>query len=217
MRFQDIHRRKAIYLRHGRIFALLVVLAATPWVLAQGVSGRIVGTVSDSTGAAIANATVTVSNQDTGINFNTVRDSRGDYRADNLPPGNYQITIAAPGMETTISKGIVVAVDNTTPLPITLRVGATNQSVTVTAANALIDTTSSSLGEVLSGQEVQTLPLNGRVFSQLVQTVPGSVAAGFGSAPEAAAGAGSFGSITASVNGMPWGGTTYTLDGVNNM
>ena len=70
---------------------------------------------------------------------------------------------------------------------------------------------------MLSARDVTNLPLNGRVFSQLVQTVPGSVAAGFGSAPEAAAGAGSSGSITASVNGMPWGGTTYTLDGVNNM
>ncbi|HYK37427.1 carboxypeptidase-like regulatory domain-containing protein [Alloacidobacterium sp.] len=184
---------------------------------AQGVSGRIVGTVTDSTGAAIANASVTVTNQDTGISSSTVSDSQGNYQANNLPPGNYQIAIAAPGMQTMISKGIVVTVDNTTPLPITLQVGTANQSATVTAANALIDTTSSSLGEVLSGQEVKTLPLNGRVFSQLVQTVPGSVGAGFGSAPEAAAGAGSFSPITASVNGMPWGGTTYTLDGVNNM
>jgi hypothetical protein len=87
----------------------------------------------------------------------------------------------------------------------------------VTAAAPLVDTTSSSLGEVLDARDVTNLPLNGRVFSQLVQTVRGSVATGFGSAPEAAAGAGSSGSITASVNGMPWGGTTYTLDGVNNM
>ncbi|HMD19218.1 MAG TPA: carboxypeptidase regulatory-like domain-containing protein [Alloacidobacterium sp.] len=223
MRFEDTYRRhrlsNLIHAAGGgwRIFALLGVLAAAPCLLAQGVSGRIVGTVSDSTGAAIANASVTITNQDTGLSFNTASDARGDYRADNLQPGNYQVEIAAPGMQTTISKGIVVTVDNTTPLPVTLRVGAANQSVTVTATNALIDTTSSSLGEVLSGQEVNTLPLNGRVFSQLVQTVPGSVAAGFGSAPEAAAGAGSFGSITASVNGMPWGGTTYTLDGVNNM
>jgi len=217
MRFQDIYRRKANDLRRWRIFALLGVLATAPCLLAQGVSGRIVGTVADSSGAAVANASVTITNQDTGLSFNTASDSRGDYQANNLQPGNYQVEISAPGMQTTISKGIVVTVDNTTPLPITLQVGSTNQSVTVTSANALIDTTSSSLGEVISGQEVTTLPLNGRVYSQLVQTVPGSVAAGFGSAPEAAAGAGSFGSITASVNGMPWGGTTYTLDGVNNM
>ena len=196
---------------------LICSLAIAPTVLAQGVSGRIVGTVVDPSGAAIANAKIMVTNQDTGLNIASVSDSRGDYHANNLPPGNYQIEIEAPGMQTRISKGIVVTVDNTTPVPVTLQVGTASQSVTVTSANPLIDTTSSSLGEVLSSQEVTTLPLNGRVFSQLVQTVPGSVAAGFGSAPEAAAGAGSFGSITASVNGMPWGGTTYTLDGVNNM
>ncbi|WP_158750708.1 carboxypeptidase regulatory-like domain-containing protein [Acidobacterium sp. S8] len=196
---------------------LLCLLAAAPALFAQGVSGRIVGTVTDSSGAAIADAHVTVTNQDTGVSISVSTDPRGDYQASSLPPGNYQLQIEAPGMQTMISKGIVVTVDNTTPVPVTLRVGTANQSVTVTSASPLIDTTSSSLGEVLSGQEVTTLPLNGRVFSQLVQTVPGSVAAGFGSAPEAAAGAGSFGSITASVNGMPWGGTTYTLDGVNNM
>jgi hypothetical protein len=163
------------------------------------------------------NAKVSITNQDTGIGFHAVTDPRGDYQATNLTPGTYQVEVSAPGMQTTISKGILVTVDNTTLLPVTLQVGVASQSVTVTATNALIDTTSSSLGEVLSGREATTLPLNGRVFSQLVQTVPGSVGAGFGSAPEAAAGAGASGPITASVNGMPWGGTTYTLDGVNNM
>jgi hypothetical protein len=80
-----------------------------------------------------------------------------------------------------------------------------------------VDTTSSSLGEVVSQKEIASLPLNGRIFSQFVQTVPGSIPAGFGSAPESAAGAGAVTAISASVNGMPWGGTTYTLDGVNNM
>lgn len=196
------------------LFCFLVISTTG---FAQGVSGRIVGTVVDSSGAAITNANVTITNQDTGIRTQIVTDSRGDYQANNLPPGNYQVEVAASGMQTTVSKGIVVTVDNSTAVPISLQVGAANQSVTVTAASPLIDTTSSSLGEVLSSQQVTALPLNGRVFSQLVQTVPGSVAAGFGSAPEAAAGAGSSGAITASVNGMPWGGTTYTLDGVNNM
>ena len=196
---------------------LICTLAVVPAVFAQGVSGRIVGTVVDQTGADIANAKITVTNQDTGLSVVSVSDSRGDYQANNLPPGNYQLKVEAAGMQTMISRGIVVTVDNATPVPVTLQVGTANQSITVTTASPLIDTTSSSLGEVLSAKEVTTLPLNGRVFSQLVQTVPGSVAAGFGSAPEAAAGAGSFGSITASVNGMPWGGTTYTLDGVNNM
>ena len=201
----------------ARALALLWISISVSLSMAQGVSGRIVGTVTDPSGAAIVGASVTITNQDTGIASATVTDARGDYQAYNLPPGNYQVQVVAKGMQTAISKGIVVTVDSSTPVPVMLKVGASTQSVTVSTTATLFDTTSSSLGEVLSSQEVTSLPLNGRVFSQLVQTMPGSVASGFGSAAEAAAGAGSSGSITASVNGMPWGGTTYTLDGVNNM
>lgn len=201
-----------------RIAALLAMLCLCGMVaLGQGVSGRIVGTLTDSSGAVIPNASVTITNQGTGLATQVVSNGSGEYRADNLPPGNYEVKVEAQGLQSVVSKGNVVTVDNATVVDATLRVGSANETVTVSAANALVDTTSSSLGEVLGEKDVTALPLNGRVFSQLVQTVPGSVAAGFGSAPEAAAGAGSTGSITASVNGMPWGGTTYTLDGVNNM
>jgi outer membrane lipoprotein-sorting protein len=196
---------------------LICLLVAIPVAMAQGVSGRIVGTVVDATGAVIPNAAVTISNQDTGAITKVTTNGSGQYRADTLRPGNYQLKIEAPGLQTIVSNGNVVTVDNATVVDMAMKAGSTSETVTVSSASPLIDTTSSSLGEVLNANDITSLPLNGRVFSQLVQTVPGSVAAGFGSAPEAAAGAGSSGSITASVNGMPWGGTTYTLDGVNNM
>ncbi|MDT7813976.1 MAG: hypothetical protein QOJ42_3892, partial [Acidobacteriaceae bacterium] len=196
---------------------LICLLVAIPVAMAQGVSGRLIGTAVDATGAVISNATVTISNQDTGAVTKVTTNGNGQYRADTLRPGNYQLKIEAPGLQTVVSNGNVVTVDNATVVDITMKVGSTSETVIVSAASPLIDTTSSSMGEVLNAHDITSLPLNGRVFSQLVQTVPGSVAAGFGSAPEAAAGAGSSGSITASVNGMPWGGTTYTLDGVNNM
>jgi len=98
-----------------------------------------------------------------------------------------------------------------------LEVGSQAETIEVTATAALIDTTSSSLSQVVSQEQIESLPLNGRIFAQLVQTVPGSIPAGFGSAPESAAGAGATTNISASVNGLPWAGTTYTLDGVSNM
>lgn len=200
-----------------QVWIFICTVMAAQISFAQGVTGRIVGTASDSNGAAIPNAKVTVTNQGTGSNTPLVTDSTGSFRANNLPPGNYQVRIEAPGLATVISKDNVITVDSATEVALTMKVGSSTESVTVTGAAPLVDPTSSSLGEVLDANEVTTLPLDGRVFSQLVQTVPGSVASGFGSAAEAAAGAGSTGSITASVNGMPWGGTTYTLDGVNNM
>src|SRR5258708_33520816 len=196
---------------------LICLLVAIPVAMAQGVSGRIVGTVVDAMGAVIPNASVTISNQDTGAITKVTTNGSGQYRADTLRPGNYELKVEAPGLQTIVSNGNVVIVDNATVVDITMKPGSTSETVTVSSASPLIDTTSSSLGEVLNANDITSLPLNGRVFSQLVQTVPGSVAAGFGSAPEAAAGAGSSGSITASVNGMPWGGTTYTLDRLNNM
>lgn len=201
----------------GKSLILTFLLSMASLALGQGVSGRIVGTVVDNSGAAVTSAEVTITNQDTAISTKIRTNSGGEYRVDNLPPGNYTVALEAPGFRSVVSKGNIVTVDNATEVNLTLQVGSTSESVTVSAASPLVDTTSSSLGEVLGEREVTSLPLNGRVFSQLVQTVPGSVASGFGSAAEAAAGAGSSGSITASVNGMPWGGTTYTLDGVNNM
>ncbi|HEY4782327.1 MAG TPA: carboxypeptidase regulatory-like domain-containing protein, partial [Chthoniobacterales bacterium] len=201
----------------SKLLILICLLMVVPVAFCQGVSGHILGTVKDSSEAVVSNAVVTVTNQDTGFTTKITTGSSGDYRVDNLPPGNYQVRLEAPGFRAAVSNGNVVTVDVGTRVDFALAVGSATESVEVEAANSLVDSTSSSLGEVITQGDISNLPLNGRIYSQLVQTVPGSVATGFGSAPEAAAGAGAAGPITASVNGMPWGGTTYTLDGVNNM
>src|SRR5580704_4192605 len=201
----------------SKMLVLICLLTVVPVAFCQGVSGHILGSVKDSSEAVVSNAVVTVTNQDTGFTTKITTGSSGDYRVDNLQPGNYQVRVEAPGFRAAVSNGNVVTVDIATRVDITLAVGSATESIEVEAANSLVDSTSSSLGEVINQTDISNLPLNGRIYSQLVQTVPGSVSTGFGSAPEAAAGAGAAGSITASVNGMPWGGTTYTLDGVNNM
>ena len=201
----------------GTLLSLACLFLFTILSFGQGVSGRLQGAIQDSTGALIPGAKINVSNQDTGVVNKLTSDSHGEYIANLLPPGNYKVEASADGFRTTVSSGNVVTVDGTTHVDVRLQLGAAAQSVEVTGDNSLVDTSSSSMGEVLNTHEIMSLPLNGRVFSQLVQTVPGSVAAGFGSAAEAAAGAGASGPITASVNGLPWSGTTYTLDGVSNM
>jgi hypothetical protein len=199
------------------LLAVFGLLLLAPAIWGQGVSGRILGSVQDTTGAVVTKATVTVTNQGTGISAVTTSDANGQYRIDNMQPGTYHVRFEAQGFRPFVSGGNVVVVDGSTRVDATLEVGSQGETIEVTAAQPLVDTTSSSLGQVIDQKEIASLPLNGRIFSQYVQTVPGSVASGFGSAPEAAAGAGAVSSITASVNGMPWGGTTYTLDGVNNM
>ncbi len=201
----------------GLLLAVFALPIMTPALRGQGVSGRILGTVEDKSGAVVAKATVTATNQGTGISIKGGTDSNGQYRLENLQPGNYSVKFDAAGFRPFVSNGIVVVVDGSTRVDASLEVGSQTETIEVTAAQPLVDTTSSSLGEVVNQKEISNLPLNGRIFSQLVQTVPGAIPAGFGSAPESAAGAGAVTAISASVNGMPWGGTTYTLDGVNNM
>jgi hypothetical protein len=196
------------------VFALLLVV---PVIQGQGVSGRILGTVQDKSGAVVAKVAVTATNQGTNISVVGTTNSNGEYRIDNLQPGSYRVTFDAKGFRPYVSVGNIVSVDGSTRVDVNLEIGSTSETIQVTAAQPLVDTTSSSLGETISQTEISNLPLNGRIFSQFVQTVPGSIPAGFGSAPESAAGAGAVTAISASVNGMPWGGTTYTLDGVNNM
>ena len=217
-RFQGLGRLwpPSQFLR-GMLLGFMSLLILTAASFGQGVSGRLQGTVQDGTGAVISGASITVTNQDTGVSGKYTSDEHGEYLVNLLPPGSYKVEASASGFRTTVSTGNVVTVDSVARVDVTLQLGAATESVEVTGDNPLVSTTSSSMGEVLSTHEVLSLPLNGRVFSQLVQTVPGSVATGFGSAPEAAAGAGAAGPISASVNGMPWGGTTYTLDGVSNM
>lgn len=208
--------------RFAAIMASVVLvwawLAIAPFLaFGQGTSGHIVGTVRDTSNAVVPNASIVITNQDTGVVSRTTSNSYGEYRSDNLPPGTYQVSVKAPGFSQTVSRGNIVTVDSSSRVDISLSVGTASQTVSVVGDNQLIDTTGSSLGEVLGQRDVMNLPLNGRIFSQLVVTAPGAVATGWSSAPEAAAGAGAQTPITATVNGMPWAGTTYTLDGVSDM
>ena len=209
----SIHNRTAKYkwsaTVQSKLLVLTFLLLVVPVAFAQGVSGHIIGTVLDTSSAVIPNAQVTITNQETGIITHTKSNAVGEYRSDNLPPGTYSVRVEAPGFRDTVSAGNIVTVDGNNRVDVNLQVGKADQTVEVTAANPLVDTTGSSLGDVLNEHDVQSLPLNGRIFSQLIVTVPGAVSSGWASAPEAAAGAGAQTDITASVNGLPWAGTTY--------
>jgi Carboxypeptidase regulatory-like domain len=193
------------------------VLLISDAVFGQGVTGSILGTVEDTTRAAVANASVTVINQDTSQSLKVPTGAHGNYIAVDLPPGRYRVRVKAEGFREAVSEGNAVVVNGASRVDFLMQVGAKTESVEVKALAPLVESTTSSMGADLSERQVGSLPLNGRIFSQLVQTMPGSVAIGFGSAPESASGVGAQAPITASVNGIVWQGTTYTLDGVSNM
>jgi len=185
-------------------------------VFAQAINGRLVGTVLDPSDAAVPEAQVTITNQETGIPYTTRTDAQGNYVAPSLPPGSYTVKVELAGFRAAILSNNVVSVAQTTRVEVKLQVGAVTESVNVSEQAALVQSVTSDVGETIERRQVQNLPLNGRIFSQLVQLVPGAIPRGVATAPESSSGAGARTFITSTVNGTPWSGTGYTIDGVNN-
>jgi len=196
-------------------FALLLMSSSAMY--GQGVTGRIQGTVHDPTNAIVAGATVTITNQATGYRAEVPTTPAGEYLAPNMPPGKYTVSVTAPGFKIAESKDVVVIVDSLTTVDFSLQVGTRSDTVQVQSNAQLVDTETSAMGNDINTTQINELPLFGRVYSQLVQIMPGAVKTGIGSSAESGSGIGANGSITAAVNGIVYQGTTFTLDGVSDM
>src|SRR5262245_56136551 len=156
--------------RHLAILAGMFAALPTP---AQQDRGSILGTVLDSSGAAIPNANVVVQNQDTGARRELVTDSSGLFVAPELPVGIYRVTASFQGFKTKVQEGISVRVSDRVKVDLTLEPGETRETVTVEGESPLIETASNTLGGTLTKDQVQTLPLNGRDPNYLLALVPG--------------------------------------------
>jgi hypothetical protein len=160
------------------IFALLLgFFTVTP---AKGIElyGRIRGTVTDPSGAVISGATVTVVNDATGISRTMLTGADGNYQAFQLPaPSTYSVKVEMKGFKSYEAHGIPLGVEQTYVLNVALELGAITQRVTVEAAPVQVEKTSIELGATISGTEIVDMPLNGRNWVTLQQTLPGVVAA----------------------------------------
>jgi hypothetical protein len=146
--------------RHGGL-ALLLVLAAAP-LAAQVTSGTIVGVVDDASGATIVGANITLIHQGTQESRQVRTNERGEFSAPFLRIGQYAVTAEAQGFQTQRQTGIELQVDKTVDLRFTMSVGAVTERVEVSSAAPLIDTATSSLGQVIGNKKILDLPLNGR-------------------------------------------------------
>lgn len=140
--------------------ALLVAFSGA--VSAQVSSGAITGAVRDANDAVIAGAKVKITQSATSVTRETVTDERGQFSAPNLRPGEYSVTVTATGFQGRTFTGIILAVDQTVNLPAVLQPGAVEQTIEVTAAAPLLDSSTSSLGQVIDNKKIIDLPLNGR-------------------------------------------------------
>ena len=151
----------------------LGMMLFSPALFAQGNLGRILGTVTDQSGAVIPDATVTVTDTERGTARALTTDPAGEFNAPTLIPGTYSVRGAAKGFQTLERPNIVVAVGQEVRVDLSLRPGEQTQTVTITEAIPLVDTASATLGGSLSSSEINDLPLNGRNYQNLLGLRPG--------------------------------------------
>ncbi len=156
------------------IFAAIALLLASGFsVQAQTVSGKISGTVLDSSGAVVPNAEISITNQETGVVRTTTSSSDGLYSVPSLLPGNYTVEVNAKGFNRTQVKDVVVNVGSEARADINLQVGGTAQTVTVTESIPTVETTSTDVSQVMDQDLIKNIPLNARDLQQLSVIQPG--------------------------------------------
>lgn len=201
-------------------FAILGLLALclsnALQVPAQQGTGNIIGTVKDSTGATVEGATVDIQNLDLLNTFTLKTNEAGFYNSPPLLLGsNYRVTVTRQGFQTSITNGVTVTVGARVAVDVQLQVGGTTETVQVDASQALLDTTSGTLGAVVGEKSIQELPLNGRNTIALTTLTPGvRVNATVSQSGFANRGT----NLSAiSINGSPTGSNAYILDGQSNL
>ena len=161
--------------------ALLFVLVTASFAQT---SGEITGLVTDSSGAAVVGATVSVTNQATGAVRRVATNNEGIYAFPSLVPGNYEMKVEQQGFKSALRGNLQLQVQQTARIDITLEVGSVGETVTIAGGTPLLSTESSSVGTVIENKRIVDLPLNGRNFLQLVATAP-NVSFGFQDAGQA--------------------------------
>ncbi|CAN5702950.1 TonB-dependent receptor [soil metagenome] len=197
------------------LLIILLLFSSAGLAMGQAVdSQQITGVVSDPSGAAIAQAEVTVTNEATGVTRTVRSNDDGNYNVLNLPVGVYTITTTVPGFKKSILTGVNVDVGGKPAVPIQLAIGQATESISVKADSVLIQTTTAEIGGVVTSQEATQIQLNGRNYIQLMTLQPGvsqTVASGF-----ALFGTYGVSGSAQSVNGIRTDSANYFIDGVDN-
>jgi hypothetical protein len=137
---------------------LTVLIGSLATILGQSTTGTFAGTVSDATGGRIAQADVTALNVDTGQKYKSVTSGTGDFIIVQVPPGNYEVDVAAKGFKTLARKGLILEVAGKVTLDLALEVGAITESVSVTGEVPLLRTQDAQMGEVINALVVDNVP-----------------------------------------------------------
>ena len=157
----------------SRITSLLAALLVLAVAARAGVGGRISGTVKDATGAVIPKATVSVTNAETGVRQILTTDDNGAFSFLNVQVGRYNLNVVADGFRPYERTGIVLDANSALNIDAVLEVGPRSDAVTVVDNQLHVDTTSTQIGEVITGTQMTAVPLNGRSYTDLLALQPG--------------------------------------------
>lgn len=189
----------------SRLFAVsftLFLLAIS--ALGQTTAGRILGTLTDPSGAAVAGATVVITDTQRGTSRSTTTDESGNYTLPDLQPGTYKIHVEVKGFKTVERPNVQIEVATDVRADFSLQPGQVNEVLTISVEVPLVNTTSSTLGGTLSNEEINDLPLSGRNYENLLQLRPGVMRYPGG------------GFSTTSSNGLRAEDNAYFFDGLFN-
>ena len=193
-----------------------VLLAFTCSVAsAQALSGTIVGTITDTSGASVGDATVTLTNTGTGFSRVVTTNVSGQYVAPTIPTGTYTVAAEKEGFRKLIREGVQLTAADTATVNLTLSVGDVKQAVEITASAPLLETQNADVSQLIDNRRIIDLPLNGRTFTSLLLLTPG---AHTGSSSNLGNGVSYSlrGSTNYSVNGANAQDNTYLIDGMAN-
>src|SRR5437899_3727424 len=196
-------------MRRHVIAGAAIWLVASAAGLAQQTTGTITGRVLDEQGAAVPGTTVTAKNPATGFTRVDTSDAEGVYRLSALPVGVYDVTAELSGFTSVAKKDVEVNVSQTQAVDFSLKIAAVAETVNVVGASPLIETTASSVGQVVDVRRLENIPLNGRQFANLAATVPG-VGLGYHSDPTKST------QYAPQINGGAGRNINYQIDGGDN-
>src|SRR5437867_4026811 len=168
-------KESALLTRALTLFVCLLMTAVAALAQSQATTGNIEGRVLDPKDAAVPGATVTATNQQTGLEKTATTNDQGDFSIILLPPGQYTVRANASGFAPSEIKDVTVTVGGKTPLDVKLTVGGASGSVTVTSEAAAVETTLTSVSTTVNSRAIENLPVNGRNFLDFATLTPGVI------------------------------------------
>jgi hypothetical protein len=207
----------SIAIRILLVMACLAAMSVPMW--GQGFYGSIVGTVTDASGAIIPGAAVTLTNIGTNEKRTAETDATGNYRFVSLVPANYRLEVEMTGFKRLTREPINVQVEATVRIDAALEVGTVTETVEVSSRAPLLQTETATLSQVVEGQQVQEMPLNGRNVMNLIALTPGVIQQGGSSGAVGlnkgtSTGSGGWGNIQ--IGGGAAGQSAFYIDGAPN-